>query len=127
MAPGKEFKTVLKTHSGHYKFLVIPFGLTNAPITIQSLINEVFKEHPRKFILVFFDNIPVYSQILVNHYKHLKTVIELLRGHLCQVVNCLKESHLQSHCWQDGTAASCKENVWKEGDAIWKLVTEKLN
>jgi hypothetical protein len=88
MSPGKEFKTVFRTHSGHYEFLVMPFELTNAPITIQSLINEVFKEHLRKFILVFFDNILVYNQILVDNYKHLKTVIDRME-----------------------TVASCKENV----------------
>lgn len=83
MAPGEEFKTAFRTHSGHYEFLVVPFGLTNAPSTFQSLMNEVFREYLRKFILVFFffNDILVYSLTLTNLYKHVRIVFELLRKH----------------------------------------------
>ena len=69
------YKTRFKTHSGHYKFMMMPFGLTNDPATFQSLMNKVFHEHFRKFILVFFHDILIYNQTVYNHLKHLKMVI----------------------------------------------------
>ena len=75
-------KTTFRTRYGHYEFVVVPFGLTNAPATfIMCLMNSVFSRYLYKFVLVFLDDILVYSKSEEEHGEHLRLTLQLLREH----------------------------------------------
>ena len=72
-------KIAFRTRYGHYEFLVLPFGLTNAPAAFMNLMNRVFHKYLDRFIIVFSDGILIFSKSMEEHEEHLRIVFQILR------------------------------------------------
>ncbi|GKA64469.1 putative reverse transcriptase domain-containing protein [Tanacetum coccineum] len=79
-------KAAFRTRYGHFEFTVMPFGLTNAPAIFMDLMNRVCKPYLDKFVIVFIDDILIYSESEEEHEVHLKTILNLLEKEKCHKI-----------------------------------------
>ena len=78
-------KITFKTHEGHYEFLVMPFGLSNTPATFQSLMNRLFRPYLRQFVIIFFNDIVIYSLSEDTHLQHLRLIFQTLSSNALHI------------------------------------------
>ncbi|WVZ93867.1 hypothetical protein U9M48_039820 [Paspalum notatum var. saurae] len=81
VAEEDRYKTAFQTHQGHYEYKVMPYGLTSAPATFQSVMNFILASLLRKCAVVFIDDILIYSKSIQEHAQHVQQVFQLLREH----------------------------------------------
>ena len=116
-------KTAFRTRYGHYEFLVMPFGLTNAPAIFMDLMNRCFHEYLDQFVVVFIDDILIYSRSEADHEEHLRIIFEILRQNelyakLSKCAFWLKEVEFLGHIInQDGVMVDPQKI---EAVAKWK-------
>jgi len=116
MHPDDIAKTAFRTHHGHFEFLVMPFGLTNAPSTFQALMNAVLQPFLRRCVLVFFDDILIFSRTWSEHLQHIRAVFLALREHglVLKRSKCSfgeQRIHYLGHVISDGVVAMDTDKV----------------
>lgn len=93
MASGEEWKTAFRCRYGLFEYTVMPFGLCNAPGTFQHYMNDTFRDFLDKFLIIYLDDLLIYSDNLAEHKKHVRAVLDRLR----EAGLCLKPSKCQFH------------------------------
>ena len=81
MREGDEWKTAFITPSGHYEYLVMPFGLANSPAVFQAFINDVLRDMLNRFVFVYLDDILIFSHSQTLHVQHVREVLKRLYEH----------------------------------------------
>ncbi|GJV99301.1 putative reverse transcriptase domain-containing protein [Tanacetum coccineum] len=113
-------KTAFRTRYGHYEFLVMPFGLTNAPAVFMDLMNRIFHEYLDKFVIVFIDDILVYSKSEEEHERHLRIVLEILRQKKLYAKFSKCEFWLQQVAFL-GHSCSAEASLWIESNLMLQI------
>ncbi|GBG77141.1 hypothetical protein CBR_g23467 [Chara braunii] len=115
--PDDQYKTAFRTRYGHYEFIVMPFGLTNAPATFQRCMNDLFRPWLDRFVVVYLDDILVFSKTLQEHQGHLRQVLEKLREANFKIdakkCDWAKTQVLYLGHILDGDGVTEEETIWK--------------
>ena len=81
IASGHEWKTAFRTRYGSFEYLVMPFGMTNSPATFQHFMNDIFRDMTDDFVVIYLDDILIFSADPAKHEQHVRLVLERLRQH----------------------------------------------
>ncbi|GKB12542.1 putative CCCH-type zinc finger family protein [Tanacetum coccineum] len=117
MRPGDEWKTAFKTRDGLYEWMVMPFGLSNAPSTFMRLMNQVFKPFIGHFVVIYFDDILKYSSSIEQHLSHLRILLSMFYPEFSFIITPLTE------CMKGGRFMWASESA-KAFDILKAKVTE---